>query len=55
MRYRIGSAPTARVLPTLDGPLAVKAGEVVVVAVVRNLHEATRVMLALQQAEDDRK
>ena len=54
MRYRIGTAPTARVLPTLDGPLAVKAGEVVVVAVLQ-AGDMERVCEVMRELERGRK
>jgi hypothetical protein len=44
MRYRIATAPAARVLPTLDGPLAVTEGEVVIVAVVEDYERAVELM-----------
>lgn len=53
MRYRIEHVQSARVLPIGRDPLSIDAGEVVVVAVVRDMEHAAEVMRALN-AEDVR-
>ena len=53
MRYRVFEIESARVLPALDG-IAVVPGDVVVVAVVRDVEAATEVMRALH-ADDVRR
>ena len=55
MRYRIATAETAKVLPTLDGPLAVEAGEVVLVAVMASAEEAADIIRSLSAAETVRR
>jgi hypothetical protein len=47
MRYRIATAPAARVLPTLDGPLAVQQGEVVI-------ERAAAIMAELERARSSK-
>lgn len=55
MRYRVASAPSARVLPTLDGALAVEAGSIVLTAVVDSLDDALAVMAELERRKQERK
>lgn len=52
MKYRVWKADTTRAFPALDG-LVVQPGDVVVVAIVRDLEHATDVMQALN-ADDVR-
>jgi hypothetical protein len=54
VRYRLTTAQRATVLPTLDGPLAVEAGDVVLVAVVRDIEQAAKVMRSLEIVEEPR-
>lgn len=54
MRFRISQALRATVLPTLDGPLAVEEGDVVLVAVLRDVEQAARVMRSLDIVEAPR-
>lgn len=51
MRCRIWQEHTARVLPALgtDGPLSVRPGEVVVVAIVADYEQAAAAMQALAE------
>ncbi len=53
MRYRIETVERARVLPIGRDPLSVDAGDIIVVAVVRNHEHAVEVMRALN-ADDVR-
>lgn len=54
MRYRIATAPAARVLPTLDGALAVHEGDIVLVAVVDDFADAVAVMAELERRRKER-
>lgn len=53
MRYRIWTADAARVVPIGRDPLSVDAGDVVIVAVCRDVEHAGEVMRALN-ADDVR-
>lgn len=53
MRYRIWTSESARVIPIGRDPLSVDAGEVIIVAVVRDHEHAAEVMKALN-ADDVR-
>lgn len=55
MRYRIATAASARVLPTLDGPLAVEAGETVLVVVLPDEDAALRLAQAIDAADNVRR
>jgi len=54
VRFRIWEERSARVLPALgiDGPLTVQPGEVVVVAVVRSIGDATKFVDAITHAAE---
>lgn len=54
MRYRIATAAAARVLPTLDGPLAVEAGESVL-TVIGDAEDLGRVVHSLLAADSVRR
>lgn len=55
MRARIGIATRDVVLPTLDGALAVEAGETVVVLVVDDVAAASEAVKALEAASSVRR